>query len=62
MKLRDVRCMSNYRRLPVRIEILSSPENVSSIDNFRKSQDNVLHSCEYAAFVDKDGITQIKIE
>jgi hypothetical protein len=26
------------------------------------SQEYVLHSCEYAAFVDNDGITQLRIE
>jgi hypothetical protein len=54
--------MSKYQRLPVRIEILSSSENVSLLDNFRESQEDVPHSCEYTAFVDKDGMTQIKTE
>ena len=54
--------MSNYR-LPVRIEILSSAENVSSLDNdLRKILADASDSCEYTAFVDKDGVTQMKIQ
>jgi hypothetical protein len=50
-------------RLPLRIEILSSAENVSSLDSdLRKILLNAPDSCEYTAYVDKDGITQIKIE
>lgn len=55
--------MRNYQRLPVRIEILSSAENVSSLDNdLREILVDSSDSCEYTAFVDKDGITRIKIE
>ena len=55
-------CMSNYR-LPIRIEILSSAENVSSLDNdLHKILVDASDSCEYTAFVDKDGVTQIKIQ
>ena len=54
--------MTNHR-LPVRIEILSSAENVSSLDNdLREILLDSSGSCEYTAYVDKDGITQIKIE
>jgi hypothetical protein len=54
--------MSNYR-LPIRIEILSSAENVSSLDNdLHKILVDASDSCEYTAFVDKDGVTQIKIQ
>ncbi|MGC1932455.1 MAG: hypothetical protein WA667_26070, partial [Candidatus Nitrosopolaris sp.] len=50
-------------RLPVRIEILSSAENVSSLDSdLREILLDASDSCEYTAYVDKDGITQIKIE
>ena len=55
--------MSNNPRLPVRIEILSSAENVSLLEN---DLNDILvdssASCEYNAFVDKDGTTKIKIE
>ena len=55
-------CMSNYR-LPIRIEILSSAENVSSLDtDLHKILVDASDSCEYTAFVDKDGVTQIKIQ
>ena len=50
-------------RLPVRIEIPSSAENVSSLDNdLREILVDSSDSCEYTAYVHKDGITQIKIE
>jgi hypothetical protein len=55
--------MSKHPRLPVRIEILSSAENVSSLEN--DLSDIIADSsasCEYDAFVDKDGTTKIKIE
>jgi hypothetical protein len=55
--------MSNYPRLPVRIEILSSAENVSSLENdLRDILMDSSGSCGYDAFVDKDGTTKIKIE
>lgn len=55
--------MSNHPRLPVRIEILSSAENVSSLENdLRDILVDSSSSCEYGAFVDKDGTTKIKIE
>lgn len=55
-------CMSNYR-LPIRIEILSSAENVSSLDNdLHRILVDASDSCEYTAFVEKDGVTQIKIQ
>jgi hypothetical protein len=57
-----LRYMTN-NRLPVRIEILSSAENVSSLDSdLREILVDSSDSCEYTAYVDKDGITQIKIE
>ncbi|HET7389245.1 MAG TPA: hypothetical protein VFJ51_00370 [Nitrososphaeraceae archaeon] len=55
--------MSNHPRLPVKIEILSSADNVSSLEN--DLHDILVDSsanCEYDAFVDKDGTTKIKIE
>jgi hypothetical protein len=43
--------------------IFSSAENVSSLDNdLREILRDSSDSCEYTAYVDKDGITQIKIE
>ncbi|MGC1927559.1 MAG: hypothetical protein WA667_01180 [Candidatus Nitrosopolaris sp.] len=47
--------MTNYR-LPVRIEILSSAEIVSSLDSdLREILLDASDSCEYTAYVDKDG-------
>ena len=55
--------MSNHPRLPVRIEILSPAENVSLLENdLRDILTDSRDSCEYDAFVDKDGTTKIKIE
>lgn len=49
-------CMSNYR-LPIRMEILSYAENVSSLDNdLHMILADASDSCEYNAFVDKDGL------
>jgi hypothetical protein len=54
--------MSNCR-LPIRIEILSSAENVCSLDNdLHKILVDASDSCEYNAFVDKGGVTRVKIQ
>ena len=51
------------KRTPVRIEILSSAENTSSLHS---DLNHILldesSCCEYTGYVDKDGSTRVKIE
>ena len=51
------------RRTPVRIEILSSAENTSSLHNdLNDMLVDASSCCEYLGYVDKDGSTLVKIE
>lgn len=55
--------MSNPPRHSVKMEILSSAGNVSSLENdIRDILVDSSSSCKYDAFVDKDGTTKIKFE
>jgi hypothetical protein len=51
------------KRAPVRIEILSSAENIPSLDkDLHEILMDASDCCEFSSYVDKDGETRVKIE
>ena len=51
------------KRAPVRIEILSSAENIPSLDkDLHEILMDASDCCEFRSYVDKDGETRVKIE
>ncbi len=51
------------KRAPVRIEILSSAENIPSLDkDLHEILTDASNCCEFSSYVDKDGETRVKIE
>jgi hypothetical protein len=52
-----------YRRAPVRIEILSSAENIPLIDkDLHEVLRDASNCCDFSSYVDKDGETRVKVE
>ena len=50
-------------RAPVRIEILSSAENIALLDkDLHEILIDASNCCEFSSYVDKDGETRVKIE
>jgi len=50
-------------RAPVRIEILSSAENIPLLDkDLHEILIDASNCCEFSSYVDKDGETRVKIE
>ncbi len=51
------------KRAPVRIEILSSAENIPLLDkDLHEILIDASNCCEFSSYVDKDGETRVKIE
>ena len=51
------------KRAPVRIEILSSAENIPLLDkDLHEILMDASDCCEFSSYVDKDGQTRVKIE
>ncbi|HXX95544.1 MAG TPA: hypothetical protein VEL11_00295 [Candidatus Bathyarchaeia archaeon] len=51
------------KRAPLRIEILSSAENIPLLDkDLHEILIDASNSCEFSSYVDKDGETRVKIE
>jgi hypothetical protein len=52
-----------YKRAPVRIEILSSAENIPLIDkDLHEVLRDASNCCDFSSYVDKDGETRVKVE
>jgi hypothetical protein len=52
-----------YKRAPVRIEILSSAENIPLIDkDLHEVLRDASNCCDFSSYVDKDGETRVKLE
>lgn len=53
----------SLKRDPVRIEILSSAENIALLDkDLHEILLDAYNSCEFSSYVDRDGETRVKIE
>jgi hypothetical protein len=51
------------KRAPVRIEILSSAENIPFLDtDLHELLRDASNCCEFSSYVDKDGETRVKVE
>jgi hypothetical protein len=51
------------KRAPVRIEILSSAENIPLIDkDLHEVLMDASNCCDFSSYVDKDGETRVKVE
>jgi hypothetical protein len=51
------------RRVPVKIEILSSAENIPLLDkDLHEILIDASNCCEFSSYVDKDGETRVKVE
>jgi hypothetical protein len=51
------------RRAPVKIEILSSAENIPLLDkDLHEILIDASNCCEFSSYVDKDGETRVKVE
>jgi hypothetical protein len=51
------------RRAPVKIEILSSAENIPLLDkDLHEILIDASNCCEFSSYVDKDGETHVKVE
>ena len=54
---------SSSKRAPVRIEILSSAENIPLLDkDLHEILIDASNCCEFSSYVDKDGETRVRIE
>jgi len=52
-----------YKRAPVRIEILSSAENIPLIDkDLHEVLRDASNCCDFSSYVDKDGEIRVKVE
>ena len=52
-----------YKRAPVRIEILSSAENIPIIDkDLHEVLRDASNCCDFSSYVDKDGETRVVVE
>jgi hypothetical protein len=52
-----------YKRAPVRIEILSSAESIPLIDkDLHEVLRDASNCCDFSSYVDKDGETRVKVE
>ena len=54
---------SSSKRAPVRIEILSSAENIPLLDkDLHEILIDASNCCEFSSYVDKDGETRVRVE